>query len=346
MTIQYWLSISIAIIVFSSSTSANETTGTLLQKNFKAKNFSAIKTYCQSVKTELSAFQDCLYYLGRINFDSDNTEQAEHFFKKALEYPPNNPDEYYWLARTSSRLASEASFLFAPGYAKTAEKSFQQALALDKNHLPSLIGLQRFYLFAPSIAGGSLKKSLALSHQIKLLDIGEGLLAELSIYQQKEDIKGINAVHQQVLENLPDSINHRLRLVYAYQQVKNYQVVFELLLPIVNIKLNAKESTEWSTSASLSEKLMSLYQVGKTSAISGLQSKMGIYALKTYITYPQQEKLPELYWAKLRIAQIHWREGNSKQAKVILEEIQSKSFVDRQFSKEFKRFSKRLKQNK
>jgi tetratricopeptide (TPR) repeat protein len=64
----------------------------------------------------------------------------------------------------------EVGFMQQAMMAGKLKHAFAKAVELDPNDLAGLIGLTRFYLQAPAIAGGSLEKAKELARRVEQLD--------------------------------------------------------------------------------------------------------------------------------------------------------------------------------
>ena len=64
---------------------------------------------------------------------------------------------------------------------------------------------------------------------------------------------------------------------------------------------------------------MAVYQIGKTSALSGLKLERGEECLKKYLTYKPKQNEPNHGGANMRLAQIKEKQGKKAEAKKLFE---------------------------
>jgi len=88
-------------------------------------------------------------------------QEALERFKRAAELAPGNPDYQFWLASASFDRVDDVGMLSKMSLASDGEKAFEAAIALDPGHVAARVGLARFLLNAPGIAGGSVEKAKA-----------------------------------------------------------------------------------------------------------------------------------------------------------------------------------------
>ena len=65
--------------------------------------------------------------------------------------------------------------------------------------------------------------------------------------------------------------------------------------------------------------MASIYQIGKTSALSGQKLERGEECLKKYLLYVPKQNEPSLAGANMRLAQINEKKGNKTEARRLYE---------------------------
>jgi len=73
------------------------------------------------------------------------------------------------LGRAYGRLAENASWLQAVGYAKKSLREFENAVLLDPDNPEALEDLIKFYRIAPGFLGGDEKKAVELEYRLSRL---------------------------------------------------------------------------------------------------------------------------------------------------------------------------------
>lgn len=95
--------------------------------------------------------------------DAAKNERKEALlrFEHAAALAPGNADYQFWLASASFDRVDDVGTLSQMSLASGGRKAFEKALVIDPGHVASRVGLARFYLDAPGIAGGSVEKAKA-----------------------------------------------------------------------------------------------------------------------------------------------------------------------------------------
>ena len=125
------------------------------------------------------AFQQALRF-----YQDENYKQAIKAFESVTAAHPNHSEYRRWLGRAYGRRAETMSkwkLLSALGLAKKTRLCFERAVELDPSNLEALQDLFEFYLQAPSMIGGGLKRAGGIADKIMALDeaAGEGAWAAI-----------------------------------------------------------------------------------------------------------------------------------------------------------------------
>jgi tetratricopeptide (TPR) repeat protein len=93
--------------------------------------------------------------------DAEKVKRKEALaaFERAVELQPKNADYQYWLANASFEHIDDVGMLSKMSLASDGRKAYEKAIAIDPNYVVARVGLARFYLAAPGIAGGSVEKA-------------------------------------------------------------------------------------------------------------------------------------------------------------------------------------------
>ena len=97
----------------------------------------------------------------------DNGKKARAHARQAVKMEPENAQIQYMRGEICFSTIDGASILDKGAIASAGRKSFQRAIDLDPEHLAANLGLARYYIGAPAIAGGSLKKAEELGKTIQ-----------------------------------------------------------------------------------------------------------------------------------------------------------------------------------
>lgn len=120
----------------------------------------------------------------------NKAKEAAQEFEKAVQLDPANPDHHADYGRALSLLMSEANFMQKALLSSKMKKAFDQAVALNPNHLGGLIGLARWYAGAPEFVGGNLEKAAAMAARVKAIHPFLGELELASVAERDEDYAG------------------------------------------------------------------------------------------------------------------------------------------------------------
>ena len=93
--------------------------------------------------------------------EKEKRKEALKRFERAVELQPLNADYQYWLGSASFDQIDNVGMLSKMSLASDGRKAFEKAIAVDPNMIAPRIGLARFFLGAPGIAGGSVEKAEA-----------------------------------------------------------------------------------------------------------------------------------------------------------------------------------------
>lgn len=121
------------------------------------------------------------FYMGKISYRNRQFEAAEGYFDKSIELSPKNAPYYVWQGRNYIERVNEVSFFSKMSMGKNAKAAFEKAVELDPKNINGLSGLAKYYLGAPSIAGGDTNKAGELAQKIKALGDVRGNVIELQV---------------------------------------------------------------------------------------------------------------------------------------------------------------------
>ncbi len=281
--------------------SASADDGNTLQEGislFEAEDYQRAQEIFQPLADENA---EAAFFLGRCYLNQDQTDEALQWLKRAVELDDSRSEYYLWLGDVYGRKAQNASIFKAPGYAKKVKKNFLKAVELDPDNLQARFALLQYYLQAPGIVGGSTEKALEQAEEIKKRDAAWGHQAYALVYQDKEDYEAAEKEFLQAIEEAPEDLDMQYALGYFYQRREKYNdafAVFENILKAHPDELNA------------------LYQIGRTGALSGLNSERAAACLQKYLSVEPGEQNPSLDWAHYRLGMVYQKSGQTDSARV------------------------------
>jgi len=237
------------------------------------------------------------YWLGRIAFDNEDYDDAADFFEEAIEANDKVALYHQWLGDTYGTIAQDANVLRQGILAPKMKKAWERAIALDANNIDARRSLIEYYLQAPAMMGGSEDKAIEVAQQIKKISVAEGHLALGNIYFRQK--KPAEAEREFIAMAKADP-EKRSGLAQFYTNQKKYDQAFAL----------------WEELAKADPNNMgNIYQIGKTSALSGQRLERGEECLKKYLAYTPKAEEPSHAGAHMRLGQIMEKKGNKTEAK-------------------------------
>jgi tetratricopeptide (TPR) repeat protein len=125
--------------------------------------------------------------IGQNYFMIGEYKKATEALEKAVDMEPNNAGFAHWLGRTYGRRAELGNPLTAPGYATRARQMFEKSVALDPANKGAAGDLLDFYLEAPGLLGGGIRKAEELAAHIARTDPAEGHYAQAQIEEKRKE---------------------------------------------------------------------------------------------------------------------------------------------------------------
>jgi Flp pilus assembly protein TadD len=113
-------------------------------------------------------------------------KKAIEALSEATTIEPNNSGYADWLGRAYGRKAENGG-LTAPSYAIKARQLFEKSVALDPSDKEALSDLFTYYLKAPEMLGGGIKKAEDLAVHIAQIDPAEGHYAQAQIQDKQNN---------------------------------------------------------------------------------------------------------------------------------------------------------------
>jgi len=109
------------------------------------------------------------YALGRVaaleadrasgDAEAEKRKDALKRFERAVELQPAEAEYQYWLGSASFEHIDDVGMLSKMSLASGGRKAFEKAIAIDPNMIAPRVGLARFFIGAPGIAGGSVERA-------------------------------------------------------------------------------------------------------------------------------------------------------------------------------------------
>ena len=156
--------------------------------------------------------------MGQDYFMLGEFKKASETFEKAVALDPNNPRLLHWMGRCYGRRAEMANPFTAPGLASKARQMFEKSIALDPSNRDVVGDLLDFYLQAPGILGGGMKKAEDLAALIGRSDAAEGHSAQAIVDQKRKQYDAAERNLRSALALAPRQVGRLLDLAMFLAQ--------------------------------------------------------------------------------------------------------------------------------
>ena len=272
----------------------------------KARNLFESRQYGEA-KQLLKAINDgpdyaeAQYYLGRISFQHRNHGEAADRFREAVDTNPKHADYHYWLGAAYGLQAQDANPIRQGFLAPKIKSEFEAALRLDPKHQGAAWGLVQFYVRAPGFLGGSKEKARQMANRLRTLNPAEGHLAMAFIHTQDKKMDLAEKEYLALTQAAPDSVRYVHALGNFYQNTQQYEKAFETYENFLKKAPSPNPSV--------------LFQIGKTSALSGKQLERGESCLLSYLKHQPKGNEPSLAGANFRLGMIYEKQNKKGEAK-------------------------------
>ena len=268
---------------------------------FEQKKYNQIKKILTPIDEKNSDYAAAQYYLGRVSYQEENYDDASDYFEEAVDTNDKVADYHYWLGNAYAALAQNSNMLKQGMLAPKMKKAWENAIALDTKNIDARISLVQYYTQAPGFMGGSIENAKAVVNQIIKLKPAEGHRQMGNIYISE---KKIAEAEKEFLAMVKTDATYVSGLANFYTSQKQYEKAFGLFEEAL-----VKNPEDYS----------SIYQIGKTSALSGQKLDRGEECLKKYLMHTPQKNEPSHAGANMRMAQINEKRGNKAEAKKLFE---------------------------
>ena len=264
---------------------------------FETKKYEEAKPLLKGVEESAKDYAGARYMLGRIAFETKEYDDAVDYFEEAIEANNKVADYYSWLGDTYGTIARDAN-LFKQGLlAPKMKDAWEKAIALDPKNLNARFSLVEYYAQAPGFMGGSMDKAKEMARQIGGINPAQGHRSMGNILVRE---KKIDEAEKEYLEMVKSDQAYTLVLANFYVNQKQYDKAFSMFEDAVR-----KNPAEMGP----------MYQIGKTSALSGQKLERGEECLKKYLLYTPKQNEPSHAGANMRLGQIYEKKGQKAEAK-------------------------------
>ena len=238
--------------------------------------------------------------LTRARLQSGKTESAIKAGEAAVALAPKNAQTHYWLGNAYGTRIGQVGMMSKMSLAPKLRDAFEATVRFDPNNIEARAALVEFYLQAPGFMGGSKDKAWAQASEIAKRDEPRGHVVRAQIYMFEKNYPAALKSYEAAHAAKPDNDNIRMGLGVAYQEAQRWNDAYRHFRAWV--AQDAKAAGAW-------------YQIGRTSAVSGLQLEEGIMALQKYLVLPKTQNDPPNKNAYHRLGQLYAKLGRKAEAK-------------------------------
>ena len=243
---------------------------------------------------------DAAFYLGRIELEGNDADKAADWFERAIRMNPKSSVYYDWLGRAYGTQAQHANRFRQPFLARKTKNAWETALALDPDNLDVRDDLIIFYSRVPGFLGGNKEKAREMALEIMKRNAYRGSIAATSLCAADNDTLCVVRGLQEMMISYPDSAGVYAGLAVFYANQKQFDKAFAVLDERLRTRPN---------------ELRTLYQLGRTAALSGQNLDRGEQALKLVLANPTPESGPSPAGLHYRLGMIYEKKGAKELAR-------------------------------
>lgn len=268
------------------------------KKLYEEKNLTECVKLLKTIDDDAPDYAAAQYYLGRAAFDEKNFEDAADYFEEATEQKSGQISEYYTsLGDSYGSIANDANVIRQGMLAPKMKNAWEKAIALDAKNVDARFSLIQFYTKAPSFMGGSMDKAKEMARQITAIKPAPGHRSMGNLLVQE---KKIDEAEKEYLEMVKADATFSTVLGTFYQNQKKFDKAFALFDDL--LKKNPQD-------------MNTVYQLGKTSAMSGQRLDDGEGYLLRYLDFIPGPTQASHAGANMRLGQILEKKGKKAEAK-------------------------------
>ncbi len=179
---------------------------------------------------------EVLYLLGYIAFKTDDYDQAIAYLNKSLALNDRDYRTHQVLGQALGLKAESAGGLKSAMLLPKIRNAFQKALELNEQSLDALEGLFMFYLFAPGLAGGDMKKADEYAQKISRTHPARGLMMRaLQLLRRNQPQQAMEAFDQ-ATESGQNDADIQMRAARFFLHQKAYDKAASLFERYVALK--------------------------------------------------------------------------------------------------------------
>lgn len=264
---------------------------------FEEQKYAEAKKQLAAIRDGAKDFAAARYYLGRIAFQEELFEDAADYLEEATDADERVAAYFEWYGNALANVAMEANMVRQGLLAPKMKSAWEKAAKLDPKSVGPRRSLVEFYMQAPGFMGGSKEKAIAMAREIIALNPAEGHRVLGSVLARDKKVVEAEKEYLEAVRLNPDFRNE-LTAFYVGQQM------YEKAFGTIDEALKSNP-----------DNMQAHYQMGRTSAISGLRLVQGEASLRRYLAHKPGATEPTLAGANMRLAQVLEKKGNKEAAR-------------------------------
>lgn len=155
-------------------------------------------------------------WLSKIASSFGDLETAVREAEKAVELDGRNPAFHSQLAEACALTADRSSVIKGLVYVRRMKREIEAALALDPNHIDTMLVEMMFSWKAPALAGGDKQKAKRVADRILSISPSWGYLAQARLYQFQGNDPATEVVLKKAVQADPSFYRARISLATFY----------------------------------------------------------------------------------------------------------------------------------
>jgi tetratricopeptide (TPR) repeat protein len=262
---------------------------------FNAGRYSDARAVLEAAVREDATDARASSYLGRVLLAAGEIGGAVEWMEKSVALEEGNAEYHLWLGRAYGSQAIRASIVKQPALARKVKKEFERASKLDPDNLEARFGLIEYFLRAPGILGGSLKKAEEQAREIRRRDALEGHRAFGRLDENRKDFDQALREYDGAAAEFPGRTEPLYWTAALYARNKDYSKAFGAYE-----KLLERDPAQ----------MAACYQIGRLAVASGQKLERGEECLKLYLRHDPKPDEPSLASAHYRLGLLYEKRGS------------------------------------
>jgi len=276
---------------------------------------------------------EAYYYLGVLTINSDY-DAAIDYLENAVDLNGTVAKYHLMLGNAYGVKAQRAGIFSKLGAASNCKEQYLMAISLDPKYTEARMNLTEYYLQAPGIIGGSVKKALAESDTIKTYDSYAGYLAEARVHEyQKEKVQQEECYRKAISIDRKKFIAYKALWLFYMSENDGTKAdeVFKKAAAVVDNKsdiyfqagLYYVEKNDFAKARGMFEEALKkdslnysvYYQFGKVDLLTGTDLYQGLAYFAKFLKTPEVKNTPGHEYAYWRIGMIYEKLGKADSAR-------------------------------